>query len=45
MSFLPGGLGITEGGMVGLYVALGVPAAKAVLVVLACRGLSFWLPR
>jgi uncharacterized protein (TIRG00374 family) len=44
LTFLPGGLGITEGGMVGLYVALGVPATTAVLVVLAYRGLSFWLP-
>ena len=44
MSFLPDGLGITEGGMVGLYVALGVPPATAVLVVVAYRGLSFWLP-
>jgi uncharacterized membrane protein YbhN (UPF0104 family) len=44
LSFLPGGLGITEGGMVGLYVALGIPSATAVLVVLAYRGLSFWLP-
>ena len=44
LSFLPGGLGITEGGMVGLYVALGVSPTTAVLVVLAYRGLSFWLP-
>jgi uncharacterized protein (TIRG00374 family) len=44
ISFLPGGLGITEGGMVGLYVALGVPPATTVLAVLAYRGLSFWLP-
>ena len=43
-TFLPGGIGIVEGGMVGLYVALGVPAPSAVLVVLAYRGVSFWMP-
>jgi uncharacterized membrane protein YbhN (UPF0104 family) len=44
VTFLPGGLGVIEGGMVALYAALGVPASTAVLVVLAYRGLSFWLP-
>lgn len=44
ITFLPGGIGIVEGGMVGLYVALGVPAPAAVLVVLGYRALSFWLP-
>lgn len=44
LTFLPGGIGIVEGGMVGLYVALGVPATTAVLVILAYRVLSFWLP-
>jgi hypothetical protein len=42
--FLPGGLGVVEGGMVGLYAALGVATTTAVLVVLAFRSLSFWLP-
>jgi len=42
--FLPGGLGVIEGGMIGLYSALGVSTTTAVLVVLAYRGLSFWLP-
>jgi uncharacterized protein (TIRG00374 family) len=44
VAFLPGGLGVVEGGMVALYAALGVPRSTAVLVVLAYRGLSFWLP-
>lgn len=44
ISFVPGGLGIVEGGMTGLYVSIHVPAATAVLVVLAYRGLSFWAP-
>lgn len=44
VSFLPGGIGVVEGGMTGLYVALGVPTSTAVLTVLAYRGLSFWGP-
>jgi uncharacterized membrane protein YbhN (UPF0104 family) len=44
VSFLPGGIGIVEGGMTGLYVALDVPTPTTVLVVLAYRGLSFWIP-
>jgi len=44
ISFVPGGLGIVEGGMTGLYIAIHVPTATAVLVVLAYRGLSFWAP-
>ena len=44
VAFLPGGVGIVEGGMVALYAALGVPTSTAVLVVLVYRALSFWLP-
>ena len=44
VAFLPGGVGVVEGGMVALYRALGVPATTAVLVVLVYRALSFWLP-
>lgn len=44
ISILPGGLGVTEGSMVALYHALGVPTAVTVLVVLAYRLLSFWVP-
>jgi uncharacterized protein (TIRG00374 family) len=44
ITFLPGGLGVVEGGMVGVYAAFGVPTSVAVLVVLAYRGLSFWFP-
>jgi uncharacterized membrane protein YbhN (UPF0104 family) len=43
-SFLPGGVGVVEGSMAGLYRALGVPATTAVSVALAYRLLSFWLP-
>src|SRR5690606_23997325 len=41
---VPGGIGLVEGGMVGLYAALGVPLSTSVVVVLAYRVLSFWLP-
>jgi uncharacterized protein (TIRG00374 family) len=44
MAVLPGGLGIVEGGMVGLYEALGVPSGVVVVVVLGYRLISFWLP-
>ena len=44
VAVIPGGLGVVEGGMVGVYHALGVPTATAVTVVLAYRVLSFWLP-
>ena len=44
IAVVPGGLGVVEGGMVGMYHALGLPAATAVTVVLAYRLLSFWLP-
>lgn len=44
VGFLPGGVGIVEGTMVALYTGLGVPAATAVVVVLAYRVLSFWIP-
>jgi len=41
---LPGGLGGVEGGMIGALVAFGVEFNLAVVVVLAYRGISFWLP-
>ena len=44
LSIFPGGIGIIEGGMVGLYLSLGVPADTAVIVVLGYRLLSFWIP-
>ncbi len=44
VAVVPGGLGVVEGGMVGMYHALGVPAATAVTVVLAYRAVSFWIP-
>jgi len=41
---LPGGIGGVEGGMIGAFVAFGVPAAPAVAAVLAYRLFAFWLP-
>jgi uncharacterized protein (TIRG00374 family) len=41
---LPGGIGGIEGGMIGAFVAFGVPGGRAVVGVLAYRAISFWLP-
>jgi putative heme transporter len=41
---LPGGIGGVEGGMIGAFIAFGVPAGEAVVAVLAYRTISFWLP-
>ena len=41
---LPGGVGGVEGGMIGAFVAFGVPAGTALIAVLAYRAISFWLP-
>jgi uncharacterized protein (TIRG00374 family) len=42
--FIPGGIGVVESTMVALYDNLGVPDPVSVVVVLAYRILSFWLP-
>ena len=45
MAFVvPGGVGVVEGTMVALYDNLGIPDHVSVVVVLAYRILSFWLP-
>jgi uncharacterized protein (TIRG00374 family) len=44
VSFLPGGVGIVEGTMTALYDGLGVPDGVTVVVILAYRAISFWLP-
>jgi hypothetical protein len=44
LTLLPGGVGVVETAMAGLYHTLGVPLPVAVSVVLAYRVLSFWLP-
>jgi uncharacterized membrane protein YbhN (UPF0104 family) len=45
VSLLPGGVGIVEGTMAALYNGLGVPKAVTVVVILAYRLISFWLPK
>ena len=40
----PGGAGFVESGMIGVFVALGVPASVATTVVLLYRILATWLP-
>ncbi|MHB8807674.1 MAG: flippase-like domain-containing protein [Anaerolineaceae bacterium] len=41
---LPGGIGVVESAMIDLYQKLGVPAAEAVVVVLAYRFIAFLVP-
>ncbi|TJX13458.1 flippase-like domain-containing protein [Tissierella creatinini] len=42
--FIPGGAGVIEGGMVGIYSNLGLPGNVCVVAVLGYRLLSFWIP-
>ena len=44
VSPVPQGIGVVEGGMALVYASLGVPMETATVVVLAFRGLTFWLP-
>ena len=44
VSITPQGIGVVEGVMALVFVSLGIPSAKATIVSLAFRGLSFWLP-
>ncbi len=41
---LPGGIGGVDGGMIGAFVALGIPFGLATVAVLTYRGFTFWLP-
>ncbi len=43
LSLLPGGLGVTEGGLAALAVAFGMTAAGAVGAAMVCRLLTLWL--
>jgi uncharacterized protein (TIRG00374 family) len=42
--FIPGGSGVVEGGMVAIFMNLGVPGYISVVAALGYRFLSFWLP-
>ncbi len=44
VGFLPGGVGIVEATMAVLYDGFGVPDPVTVVVILAYRAISFWLP-
>lgn len=44
VSPVPQGIGVVEGVMALVYSSLGIHRTMAVLVVLAFRGLNFWLP-
>jgi uncharacterized membrane protein YbhN (UPF0104 family) len=41
---LPGGIGGTEGGLIGVFAIYNVPLAKSVAAVLAYRALQLWIP-
>lgn len=41
---IPGGVGGTEGGMIGVFAACGVPLSLAVVVTLTYQAISVWLP-
>ncbi len=41
---LPGGLGGVDGGMIGAFVAFGIPFSLATVAVLTYRAFAFWLP-
>ena len=41
---IPGGVGATEGGLVGVYALYNVPVSKAVAAVLIYRALQLWIP-
>lgn len=44
VSITPQGVGVVEGVMTLVYSSLKIPVAKAAVIVLAYRGLGFWLP-
>ena len=44
VSFVPGGLGVFEGGMTLVLVSFGVPAQPAFAITLLLRAFTFWFP-
>jgi uncharacterized protein (TIRG00374 family) len=44
LSFIPGALGIYEGGMTLMFISFGVPAGPAFVATLLLRAFTFWLP-
>lgn len=43
ISFIPGGLGVTEGSLALIYSGLGVPSTLALMAILIFRLFSFWI--
>jgi glycosyltransferase 2 family protein len=43
VSFIPGGLGVTEGSMALVYSSMGIPSAIALTSILVFRFFSFWI--
>ncbi len=44
LGFLPGGVGIVEATMTAIYLSMGVPKEVTIVVILAYRLISFWIP-
>lgn len=44
VAITPQGIGIVEGVMALVFTSLGVPVARATIIALAFRGVTFWLP-
>jgi uncharacterized protein (TIRG00374 family) len=44
VAIIPQGVGVVEGGMTLVFASLGIPVNTALVIVLAFRGLSFWIP-
>lgn len=42
--FIPGGIGVVEGGMTAIFTSLGIASHFSVVAVLSYRLMSFWLP-
>ncbi len=42
--FIPGGIGVIEGGLVAIYTSLGIPGTICVVAILSYRLISFWIP-
>jgi uncharacterized protein (TIRG00374 family) len=44
ISIIPQGTGVVEGIMALIFISLGIPKSKAIVITLTFRGLNFWLP-
>jgi uncharacterized protein (TIRG00374 family) len=44
LPFFPGGVGSVDAGMIGAFLAFGLPDATVIVAVLTYRVIAFWLP-